>query len=540
MAAIETSKTGPQGLGAGARWLKRAWSDTRGGTAVTFTLIGALVVIPFLLVGLDSYLAMNQTAKLQDALDAATLYAARERTMDADKIDAAGQRSLTANLKLVKATDTRLLSASFVLNGETVVGQATARPGGFFNFCLDAWCFKPKQVGARAVVNRSLDKLEIALVLDNTGSMQGQKLAVLKKASKNLIQYLDDVGKTSLAPDPIRISLVPFSNTVRAVDTVSLKKYVSTTHRGPDVPAWIDPEARAHRAGGTNKDIFWDPAADPPPHASVDRLKIMKTLDESWDGCIEARRQPFDIQETVDANSPYTPYFWPDQPLHGKNDYINDPLEPTLTSSRQKVRRLGKYQAAYLRNNEAAFTLGPGYGDPMKHGPNAGCEHEPVARLTADAKALKKAVDGMRAMGETNIPLGLVWGWHALSPEGPYGDGLPYATPHLRKIVVLMTDGNNTFDGAWYGGLGYPWQDILPSGDATSLMNARLAALCTAMKAKGIVLYTVRLEVKSGSSATLRNCATKADMFYDVQDAKQLDAAFRDIGASIAAMRLTQ
>ncbi|HEX2562181.1 TadE/TadG family type IV pilus assembly protein [Phenylobacterium sp.] len=539
MSAIETSTARAGALSAG---LRRARADVRGGTAVTFSLVAALMAIPFVAVGLDAHLAMTQKTKLQDALDAATLYAARERTLDGDEIDAAGRRSLAANLKLLKATDTQLLSASFVLNGESVVGQAAARPGGFFNFCMGGWCFKQERVRARAVVNRSLDKLEIALVLDNTGSMQGNKLAVLKKASKNLVDYLDEVSKTSLAPDPIRISLVPFSNTVRAVDTVSLKNYVSTTSRGSDVPAWIDPEGRAHRSGGSNKDIFWDPAAIPLPNASADRLKLMKTLGEAWDGCIEARRQPYDIQETVDAQSPYTPYFWPDQPsvgLRDPNDYIEDPYEGAYDQA-GKLRRVGKYQAAWRRKNQAAFTLGAGYGDPMKHGPNAGCEHQPVVRLTADTKTLKKAVDGMRAMGETNIPLGLVWGWHALSPGGPYGDGLPYAEPHLRKIVVLMTDGNNTFGGGSYGGLGYRWQDILPSGNATALMDGRLALLCADMKAQGTDIYTVRLEVTSGSSAVLKGCATKHDMFYDVQDAKQLDRAFRDIGASIAKMRLTR
>ena len=78
------------------------------------------------------------------------------------------------------------------------------------------------------------------------------------------------------------------------------------------------------------------------------------------------------------------------------------------------------------------------------------------------------------------------------------------------------------------------------SSTRTQKMNERLALLCENIKKKDIVLYTVRVEVKSGDSALLRNCATDPDKFYDVQNVSQLGAAFDAIAGSIDNLRITK
>ena len=71
-------------------------------------------------------------------------------------------------------------------------------------------------------------------------------------------------------------------------------------------------------------------------------------------------------------------------------------------------------------------------------------------------------------------------------------------------------------------------------------IDSRLALLCTNMKNAGIVIYTVRVEVTTGSSSLLRNCATTPDKFYDVQSASNLTAVFSAIAGSIENLRITQ
>jgi hypothetical protein len=114
--------------------------------------------------------------------------------------------------------------------------------------------------------------------------------------------------------------------------------------------------------------------------------------------------------------------------------------------------------------------------------------------------------------------------------------------------VVLMTDGENTYNdngkynGSAYDGYGYIWQNrtgTVGSG-RTAAIDSRLAAICTNMKAAGIVIYTVRVEVTTGSSSLLQNCATTPDKFYDVQSASNLTAVFSAIAGSIENLRITQ
>ena len=64
------------------------------------------------------------------------------------------------------------------------------------------------QVSARSVVSRSVKGLEIALVLDNSGSMKGGKLSDLKSATQTLLDTL--YGDQDVIED-LHVSLVPFT-----------------------------------------------------------------------------------------------------------------------------------------------------------------------------------------------------------------------------------------------------------------------------------------------------------------------------------------
>ena len=148
--------------------------------------------------------------------------------------------------------------------------------------------------------------------------------------------------------------------------------------------------------------------------------------------------------------------------------------------------------------------------------------------------------------------MGLVWGWHTLSPVGPFADGSAYGTSHLKKIIILMTDGQNTFTNAnsnnhsLYDGLGYIWQNMLvgatsASSDAqrTTAMDNRLAQLCAAIKTKDIHVYTVRVEFSGGSASLLQSCATAPEDFYDVSNVADLGVAFDAIAGSISHLRIS-
>ncbi|MCX7324932.1 MAG: hypothetical protein NTZ14_10975 [Hyphomicrobiales bacterium] len=42
---------------------------------------------------------------------------------------------------------------------------------------------------------------------------------------------------------------------------------------------------------------------------------------------------------------------------------------------------------------------------------------------------------------------GIMWGWRKLSPRARFADGAAYGTDGNKKILVIMTDGENQIGG---------------------------------------------------------------------------------------------
>jgi Flp pilus assembly protein TadG len=494
--------------------------------AIALPVLGLMVFA-----GLDMARAGSDKRKLQDALDAAALIAARSSALTSADLQTVGQRALVAELGALN--DVTLASSSFALTGTNNSTVAASARINLKPFVANLWLGRDMVIGARTEVLRSMNKIELAMVLDNTGSMAGSKLSNLKVAAKNLIDTLAAAAARSSEPNPIKIGIVPFSQTVK----------VGSTYRNQ---TWLDQNA----AAPINREIFYDKATAATVNAN--RFTLLSQMGVSWNGCVETRAQPYDVQDTAPSTatpaSLYTPYFAPDEPDsrsksgnanadfgNFSNDYLPDEL---FSTSNWKIPQgyLGKYDQA---------PSGSG------NGPNKGCDMQPIMRMTTSWTSLKSLIDGMVATGNTNIPIGTAWGWNLLSPSGPFSDGVAYNTPKLTKIAIIMTDGDNVMsstsnsNSSTYNALGYIWQGRLgmtsgsDSARATR-MDQRLALLCTNMKARGIVIYTIRVEVTTGSSALLQGCATSPDKFYDVQNASQLNNVFQTIAGEIANLRISR
>ena len=512
------------------RQFKGALADRRGATAVAFALIFADMA-PMSLGIFDVYTATEQRGKLQDALDAATLYAARSTAQTDSDIATQGSKALSANLQLI--TGATLQSSSFHIVGPKVVAQASvALPA------LAPQFFQHEPVTVSSEVQRGMDKLEVALVLDNTGSMQGAKLTTLKSQAKILIDKLVAGSQNSSDSTPLRISLVPFSSTVRVQGTTSLSSYSAASHSGPGIPSWLDPQAKSHWTSG-RQDVF--------SVQYTDRFAVMKTIGQSWAGCVEQRMAPNDVTETPpttsDPDTMFTSWFWADEPDTNKFTSVNDYLPDVSASTTFMTRE--KYAAKYVsgatwRHTGTIAKLGTGF----TYGPNAGCSLQPMMRLTTDFTSVKTAIDAMTAIGDTNIPLGLAWGWHTLSPNAPLADGLPYSTLHLKKIVILMTDGTNTFtdsgdsNSSFYSGQGWIWElltSLVPSSNDTqrqAAMDARLAQLCTNMKAQKIDISTAVARYRH----VVQSCFNgRRIVVFSGGEAKGTDAILAERGAAEAA-----
>jgi Mg-chelatase subunit ChlD len=141
--------------------------------------------------------------------------------------------------------------------------------------------------------------------------------------------------------------------------------------------------------------------------------------------------------------------------------------------------------------------------------------------LSQDWSALNSKVDAMTPTGNTNVTIGMQMAWQTLSPVAPFN--APAAAPDLEKVLVLLTDGDNT-QNRW--------------SSSQSAIDARTEKVCANAKADNIKVYTVR--VIAGNATLLKNCATKPEMYYQVTQASQLNSVFASIAQNLANLRIAK
>jgi hypothetical protein len=166
----------------------------------------------------------------------------------------------------------------------------------------------------------------------------------------------------------------------------------------------------------------------------------------------------------------------------------------------------------------------------------------PILPLTRTRSNVQTAIDGLVVniggyRPETYIPGGMVWGINVLSHSVPFSEGRPYG-PRVRKIIVLMTDGENTLRyNAADGGHVVPAAATRTSDLAAT--DTDTAALCSYAKGQGMEIYTVGLGVASPTARSLmQGCATSTEHAYNADDSAALVGSFAAIARSINAVRL--
>ena len=404
-------------------------------------------------------------------------------------------------------------------------------------------------VQATSTVQWGLTNVEIALVLDNTGSMTADnKMPTLVSSATTLVNTLF-TQNTSCDPNTLKIAVVPFTQTVK----------VGATYQGA---AWISPGLPAAYATALNtaySGLSWPNGTDIFTTAGTNRFTLFSQMGQTWGGCVESRPAPYDTQDTAPTTANpatlFVPYFAPDEPGNGSSSnqtnggYTNDYMADGLSSSGHTWQQLEENQAKYTAHPRTG-TSASGYA----YGPNAGCTTvAPILRLTTNQSAILSTINAMQAAGDTNLDIGFMWGWHAISPNAPFADGVAYNTPNVKKIIVFLTDGWNEAtsagnnNGVYYSGIGYAWQNRIGVGASASqnqrgaALDARTLLACQNAQAAGITVYTVRIDVASSQSpAVLQACASSSSDFYDVPVVANLPAAFSAIAGSIGHLRISR
>lgn len=296
---------------------------------------------------------------------------------------------------------------------------------------------------AKSEVLWGIKKLNLALALDNTGSMQSSgKMTALKTAAHNLLNTLQTAEKT---PGDIKVSIIPF-----AVDV-----NVGTSNVNASWIDWTDWDAEN---GTCSRSTYTTKSS------CVSNGKVWTPNSHStWNGCVNDRDQ--------------------------NNDVTNTPTGSGAST---------KYRADQADNCPVA-----------------------MMPLTYNWSSLHSKIDAMTPTGNTNVTIGMQLAWQSLSDNAPFQ--APSPAPDLDKVIILLTDGQNT-QNRW--------------SSSTSSIDSRTQKACANAKAANIRIYTVR--VIDGNSTLLKNCATNPDMYFDVDNASELNGVFSSIAQNLANLRIAK
>ena len=195
-------------------------------------------------------------------------------------------------------------------------------------------------------------------------------------------------------------------------------------------------------------------------------------------------------------------------------------------------------------------------------GPNTYCVSKPLVRLQTAKATLKTTVTSLTDSGSTNVHEGFMWGWRTISPNAPFADGAAYTSTSNTKVIVLMTDGQNTWsdaanalNGSTYSAYGFykaangrlptTHQDITTETQARAAMDELVRQSCSAARAKGVIIYTIAFSVNSDpmdeqAKQLLKDCAGDITRYYAPNSQATLSQAFTSIGSSIGKLRITR
>jgi Mg-chelatase subunit ChlD len=319
-------------------------------------------------------------------------------------------------------------------------------------------------------------KLEVALVLDNTGSMRGNKIAALKQAAQDLVRTLMPDNQDN---EFVKMALVPFAEYVRLDES-------ERNEPGLDIPDDYD--------NAISRVVSSCSGLEHCTCTGSKKSKVCKqeyTEHFQWYGCMGSR--------------PYTP------------------------------NRLNVLDESY--GTQGA----PGLMAEQDNCPNV----KSLQRLSDKRADMINSIGNMNASGMTYIPSGLMWGWRVLSDVAPFTDGVEYSDKATKKVIVLMTDGENTVSmkKVTDNSVMHHEGDVYNhSGSSVSNANQMTTEACENIKQEGIMLFTIAFEVDSRSSVhtLLSNCAGNGGSYFDAQDSDELTAAFRSISLALNNLRLSQ
>lgn len=456
----------------------RSLVDNRAGATAPIIGLAGMALIASAGVAIDIGRGQVAQAKLQSALDAAGLAAGS--SINTTDLDAEVEKYLNANFagETVDATMIEFVATPNADNTVITLEATATLPATV----MQVFGHDEITISASTEITREMKGMEVALVLDVTGSMCSpcSKITALKDAATDLVNIL--FGDEEQLDD-LWIGVVPFSQTVNV---------------GTNRTAWRN---AAHYAG---LNYYF--------------------AGHQWLGCFEERYGASNRDVTDDPPSVelFRTYFAPDTNSSGANNWRTSGGANNINISQDRWANAHCPSSVLTPLTNEKQTLLDAIDDLDPDGNT----HVNVG-----------AVWGWRLLSPQWRG---VWGGDMDANNLP----LDYNDETSQKAVILMTDGVNTMSSGIYSAYGLLSAGNLGTTSASTAktkLNQKTTAVCNSMKAQGIIIYTILfMEDDPTAVALMKGCASEEDYFFESATAEELETAFHTIGDALSELRISK
>jgi len=530
----------------------RAFRTARGGNvAITFAF-ATLPLIGFVGAAIDYSRANTVKTAMQAALDTVSLMLSKEAASDtSDQLQTNAQKYFAALFTRPEAQNAAITASYTTTGGSTIVVNGSVQVPAMFMSVLG---FKQFDVNASSTAKWGSTRLRVALVLDNTGSMNDDgKIGALKTATKNLLTQLQSAAGSN---GDVYVSIIPFVKDV-AVDTSA---YDASWEN------WIDWSLTA--PSNSTPDASVGPGSACPYSSYSNGFSCASTPGGSWS------------TSTIPSNGTYAGYICPtNNSLHGCYTSVSNGTTTQTVSSgwwascsgysncscsgsgSSKVckQTVTTYTHRWVIDHTKWNGCITDRGSDTNPGTSAGHDQDAATPTTSDSTtlfpaeqysacpqammglnydwtAMQTLVTNMVANGSTNQPIGLVWGWQSLVGGGPLTAPAMDSNYTYQQIIILLSDGLNTQD-RWYGNGG----STSTSVDNRMYYSTGGTGTCANIKAAGIKIYTIQVNTGGDPTSTLlQNCASDSSKFFLLTSASAMITTFNTIGTQLTQLRVAK
>ena len=236
--------------------LRRFLADRKGNIAILFAF--ALVpIIGAMGAAVDYSMASAQRVTMQAAVDATALALAKIMPVSQSELNARGMEWFNANMGATPITGIQLTIVP-------TTGKINLEASGIYKpEIVNVLGIQDFPVVARSEATWGIGKVEVALALDNTGSMSSSgKMTQLKIAAHQLLDTLQMAAKT---PGDAKVAIIPFGFQIR----------LDTSYRNASWMRYL--------------------AGSPLSQAGLSAGQVKN----AWLGCVTDRNTNYDVQDSA-------------------------------------------------------------------------------------------------------------------------------------------------------------------------------------------------------------------------------------------------